>query len=393
MAQPAEVDPTTTSGDEFAAALTADQQTATDPLPMTAASPAAPGQSLLRQMNPNISLILDAGLGWFHRAEHIEQGGHAMDTNGFAIQGLELAATASVDPFFRFDMNFELAHLHLEEVYLTTLALPLNLQARLGYLNAEFGRQNPRHLHNWHFVNPPLSHTRFMAEEHFSGTGAEVSALLPLPWYVMVVGQALGTGDSLALRSSSFAPASYSTTGRTDGVEDFVYIGRLVSSVDASDDWSVNLGLDTAWGQSPYVPDNFVNLFGADLYVKWRPISTGDDATSVAFTVEYVLRDTQVPDDSVRDHGGYVQLDVQLDRFWMVSARGDTVARVHGVPPERSPLAGRQVRGSFVMANMPTHFSKIRLQVDVGRETRERVYVAGFIQLEVSAGEHGAHAF
>jgi hypothetical protein len=42
---------------------------------------------------------------------------------------------------------------------------------------------------------------------------------------------------------------------------------------------------------------------------------------------------------------------------------------------------------------MPTHFSKIRLQFDAGKDHRNDAYVAGFVQLEVSAGEHGSHAF
>jgi hypothetical protein len=35
----------------------------------------------------------------------------------------------------------------------------------------------------------------------------------------------------------------------------------------------------------------------------------------------------------------------------------------------------------------------IRLQLDIGRVRHHDPYFAGFLQLEVSAGEHGAHAF
>lgn len=379
-----EIDP------DFASAIAADVERA-ETEPGTAAAPA--GQTFLRKMNPDISLILDVGVGWFGNEAHILQGGHALDDNGFGIQGLELAASASVDPFFRFDMNFELSHVHVEEAYLTTLALPLNLQTRLGYFNAQFGRHNPQHLHSWRFVSAPLSHTRFMSEEHFSGAGGELSALLPLPWYAMVLGQVFGTNKGLGLRSSSFATVDLSSSGRTDGLEDFVYIGRLVNFVDLSDDWSLNVGVSGAWGQSPYVPDNFTNLYGADVYLKWRPISTGEGAMAVGITGEYVLRDTQVPGDSVRDHGGYLQVDFQLDRYWITSVRGDWVGRVQGPAPAGSPMAGRQQRGSLMVGYMPTHFSKIRLQLDAGKDRQNDATIAGFVQLEVSAGEHGAHVF
>ena len=87
-----------------------------------------------------------------------------------------------------------------------------------------------------------------------------------------------------------------------------MYVGRVVNFLEVSDDWSVNVGLNGAWGQSGFVPDNFVNLYGADVYVKWRPVSTGEGARAVGLTLEYVLRDTQVPSDSVRDHGGYADV-------------------------------------------------------------------------------------
>ena len=381
----------TPSDADFAAAIAADQATASENPPATIVP--ATVATVVRQMNPDISLILDAGLAWFDVSEHLRQGGHAMDDNGFAIQGLEFAASASVDPFFRFDMNFELSHMHLEEVYLTTLALPCNLQARLGYFNAQFGRQNPQHLHTWHFTNPPLSQTRFMSEEHFSGPGAEVSLLLPLPWYVMVFGEAFGSIGELALRSSTFGAPPLTKSGRIDGLEDFVYVSRIVNFFALSDDWSLNFGVDGAWGQSPYVPDNRADLFGADLYLKWRPISTGDDDMAVALTVEGVMRDTQIPGDFVRDWGGYAQLDFQIDRSWIANVRADYTGKLCGTPLVGTNLAGKQWRGSGAVTVLPSHFAKVRIQLDVGKDKRMPTYFAGFFQVEVSAGEHGAHTF
>ncbi len=359
----------------------------------TARSPLTGAAVQMRQMNPDISLILDTSFGWFSQDDHLRQGGHAMNENGLAVQGLEFAASASVDPFFRFDLNFELSHLHLEEAYLTTLALPLNMQARMGYLNAQFGRENPLHLHSWHFSNPSLMHSRFMSEEHFSGAGTELSVLAPTPWYLLIVGQVLGTADELGLRSDSFGNVAFTQKGKNDGPEDFVYVARVVNAGSFSDDWALNVGLNGAWGQSPYVPDNRVTLYGADLYLKWRPLSTGDDAMAVGLTAEALVRDTQVPGDSVRDAGGYAALDVQFNRYWIANLRGDYVQTLGGEAPEGSNLQGLGRRASLALSYIPTHFSKLRVQLDVGQEKRLPRYVAGFLQLEVSAGEHGAHSF
>ena len=98
---------------------------------------------------------------------------------------------------------------------------------------------------------------------------------------------------------------------------------------------------------------------------------------ALGITGEYLLRDTQVPGDFVRDHGGYLQLDFQIDRYWITSARGDYVARISGPAPEHSPLAGRQLRGSLSAGYMPTHFSKIRVQLDIGDRPVHLLAIAG----------------
>jgi hypothetical protein len=138
--------------------------------------------------NPDISFILNAGLGYFSDSDHREQGGHAIDENGFALQGVELAVGHSVDPYFRFDMNFQFMGMHMEEIYVTTLSLPWNFQMKAGMINAQFGRENPQHLHSVKFTNYSLMHSRFMSSEHFSGIGSEISVLLPLPWYSLILG-------------------------------------------------------------------------------------------------------------------------------------------------------------------------------------------------------------
>ena len=48
---------------------------------------------------------------------------------------------------------------------------------------------------------------------------------------------------------------------------------------------------------------------------------------------------------------------------------------------------------ALALGFLPTHFSKVRLQFDVGRDKRHDPTYAGLVQLEVSAGEHGAHKF
>jgi hypothetical protein len=342
---------------------------------------------------PDISFILDLGFGWFDHSRHIEQGGHAMDENGFKLQGLEMAVSGAVDPYFRYDMYFQFAEVELEEAFLTTVALPINMQLRAGLMNAAFGRENAFHLHSWNFTNPTLMHTRFMAEEHFRGLGAELSFLIPLPWYMTVGAQMFDTKPGTGYRSSSFGTSEMSASGGIGSFADFTYTGKLDNFFALSDNWSMNWGLSGAWGLSPYMINGRAQLYGTDLFVKWRPISSGRDAIALGLTVEYMYRSTEVPGGYVGDQGVYTQLDMQFTRRWMAGLRGDYTGTISGGSPKDWMFPGWQARGSVDLTFMPTHFSKIRLQFDAGRQDGQQLYTAGFLQVEVGIGEHVAHKF
>jgi hypothetical protein len=217
--------------------------------------------------------------------------------------------------------------------------------------------------------------------------------MVPLPWYLLILGEVLTPSSATAFRSSTFAPIEQNEKGRIDGPEDFLYLGRMENFFELAADWSLLFGLSLAFGQSPYVPDDRAALYGMDLYLKWRPLSLGGNF-SLALTVETVFRDTQVPEDWVRDGGGYAQIDAQLSRRWMAGMRGDWTDLLRGAPPDPAKMPARQARGSLSLTFLPTHFSKIRLQTDLAQmQPGEKPTFAAFLQVEVSAGEHGAHAF
>ena len=373
---------------ELAAAIAKDLATTPPP---SLAPPSTPAP--IAQMNPDMSFILNTAFGWFSQNEHVRQGGHAVDENGFSAQGLELAASSTVDPYFRFDFYFQVQHLELEEAFLTTLALPAGLQARAGYFNVAFGRQNPQHLHRWNFVNPPFSHSRFLSAEHFRGTGAELSLLLPLPWYAMLLAEALTPSEAAGFESATFGTIDKNGNGRTDGLEDFVYVGRLENFFELSPDLSLLVGAGAVFGQSPYTADQRAALYGGDVYLKWRPAAQGGNV-SLALTLEGILRNTQVAGDTVRDAGGYAQLDLQASRRWMLGLRGDLADMLRGESPDPLKMPGRQTRGTLSLTFLPTHFSKLRLQADLSHVEGMASNVAAiFLQTEISAGQHGAHGY
>ncbi len=342
------------------------------------------------EANPAFSIILDTAFAFFSEDDRFRQGGHAPSITGPNIQGAELAASASVDPFFRVDLAFGLYHLHIEEVYATTSALPWNLQLRAGQFKSDIGRHNPTHLHQWHFVTHPLANGFLFGAEGLTLPGVELSVLLPLPWYMEVIG-ALQVGEAGSFRTDFSTNPSFA---------DFIYPLRLVQFFDPADDWGLQMGLSSVLGTSQSSPEtgNRTYTYGADLLLRWRPIGQGRDGyRSISWIVEGWFRDMEVAGDLWRDLGGYTDVIFTVDKQWAMALRGELWRRLAGEMESevinRARFGLNSARGTVSVSFSPSHFSRIRLQYSYERIETFEDNQAVMLQLEVSAGAHGAHQY
>jgi hypothetical protein len=342
------------------------------------------------EANPSLSIILDFAGAYFSAADRHRQGGHTPISNGPTIQGAELAASADIDPFFEIDMAFCMWHLHLEEIFATTTALPGNLQLRAGKFNADVGRHNPTHLHTWHFVSHPLANQFMFGAEGMALPGVELSWLFPLPWYVEVAGS-LQMGEAGSFRTDFSGDP---------GFADFVYPLRLVQFFDLADDWALQLGLNSVLGPSQSGPEsgNRTYAYGADLVMKWRPIGLGRTGyTFIAWITEGWFRQMEVAGDLWNDAGGYSDLIFGINKEWETAVRGEYWKRITGEDEDdsidRSNYGLDAAKASASLSFMPSHFSRVRLQYSFERvDTFDDNHIV-LLQLEVSAGAHGAHAY
>lgn len=357
------------------------------------------------ETNPSISIILDMAGAFFSHGRHLRQGGHAPVTNGPVIQGAELTASATIDPYFRLDMAFGLYHLHLEEIFATTTSLPGNLQIRAGLFKSKLGRHNPTHLHSWKFVIHPVANEFLFGAEGMGLPGAELSFLIPLPWYAEIIGALqMGSSGSFETDFSSGDPS----------FRDFIYPLRLVQFFDLSDDFALQLGINAVLGPSTEVPTkNRSYAFGADLMFKWRPIGLGHTGyTFISWTTEGWFRQLEVPNDLWEDIGGYSDLVFGIDKRWEVALRGELWKQLSGRDSlDRARVGVDMVRGMFSASFMPSHFSRLRLQyafehfpktlrydldglpTSQGPRLFDQQNHSLMVQLEVSAGSHGAHKY
>lgn len=345
---------------------------------------------------PDISIILDAAFAVFSAEDPLQSGGHDPTETGFNLQQLELSMYKNVDPYFRFDTNivFSLFGVEVEEAYGTTLDLPFSLQVRAGQILTRFGRINATHPHSWEFVDQPFVIGKMFGSEGNRGLGVELSYLTPLPWFVELVGSTTDAAGEASARSF------YGADDR--GVSsplDLQNTAAIKQFFELSDNWSLMWGLSAANGPNPHGKDTRSDVYGTDVYLKYRPI-TRASYTIVSLQTEWLYRRRQVPLDVLQDTGGYAQL------FWRFAKRWATAGRYeYGSPTWNDagdvaidPLDPEQTssrhRVSSNVTFWPTEFSRLRLQGSADLPGwRDQPSYAGMLALELVTGSHGAHQF
>jgi len=342
-----------------------------------------------QSLNPDLSFIADVALSYFSDDDPLMAGGHDPKETGFTLQQLELAVGAAVDPYFRFDANivFSQFGVEIEEVYATTLGLPWNLQARVGQFLTRFGRINNSHPHSWDFVDQTLVIGKFFGGEGNRGLGLELSWLVPLlPWYVELIGSAShAAGESTA--RSFFGGDDLGV----DGIGDFQYTAAIKQFFPLSDNWSLFWGLSFAGGPNPTGRDNRSEIYGTDLYIKYRPITHGS-YTVVSLQAEYLLRRRQVPGDVLMDHGMYATLFWRFARRWAVAARYEFLTGLDNDYLDPT-WTGDRHKASGNVTFWPTEFSRLRLQYSYDAPSWRNGYHMVLLAMEFAVGAHGAHKF
>lgn len=371
-----------------------------------ATSPSSPGSLASRSVPAgsaraaggtlvDLSAVLDFAGAYFSDDEPLESGAHDPTHTGFNLQQLEVSLSGAVDPYFRLDSHIVFAEeeIDLEEVYATTLGLPLGLQARFGKFLTRFGRMNATHLHTWEFVDQPFELGRLFGAEGSRGLGVELSILLPLPWTVELVASATeATGEESA---RSFYGAE---EPEIDSPSDLLYTTAIKQFFPLSSSWSLAFGLSGAFGPNANGPSDRTDIFGADFYLKYRPIHQPVPPV-VSLQSEWFYRRQQVPDDLLQDFGGYAQALFRFAERWSVAGRYEYGSPSYGEGGEvvEDPLDPEwtSVRRRYA-ANVtfyPTEFSRLRLQGNRDVPGFAASYFALFLAAEVAIGAHGAHQF
>ncbi|HTO96750.1 MAG TPA: hypothetical protein VMK66_06865 [Myxococcales bacterium] len=393
------------------------QKPSAPPEAVAPASPSPPPNPRGSQsLNPDISAILDADFGYQRRAPQFLNGDdpdlHAQGTShalGFTVQEVELAFSAIVDPYFKGEVYLTIPNLdglEVEEAFATTTSLPWNLQVKAGSFRSAFGRQNGQHLHVQDFTRRPLINAAFLGADGMRGPGVQVSWLAPLPFFLTIYGEAFSLSSDPADQTQAL-PQPVPSFGADTGAHPTL-AAEAKAFFPLGDSWSFFTGLSFASGKSPgltlgdfgmFGAGRDSQLYGADLYLKWKPPNVAQGYSSLALQAEAIFRHLGAGG-SLQDEwdgGAYLQAVLQLARRWFFGLRGDVL----GIPA--SSVLGHTGRVGASLTFQASEFARVRGYVEAEHAGAAPSALlpaatpewtpAAFLQLEISIGAHGAHPF
>ncbi|HEX9821678.1 MAG TPA: hypothetical protein VGD07_18920 [Methylomirabilota bacterium] len=328
--------------------------------------------------------------------EKAQAGTFAGRENRFFPREVELMFFGQIDPYARGEVRIEAAeefedgerelHLGLAEAHLTLLTLPFGTQARLGFMRNRFGLLNERHREALPQIDQPNVLTRFIGEEGLRESGAELTWVAPLPFYLeALVGVFNGDNEEAFGRASLKAP---------------LVTGRLRTFFELGDTGALQLGLSGATGETEERRRS--TLAGVDAKYKLTPEGWRHALLTVAGEALYLDRRLDVFDDEgvgerrTRERfGWYAYAEVQPWRRWLAGVRYDSTQ--FPVDP------GREWAVQPYVAFLPSEFLRFRLAYKhtdrshrvTGPDDRgsARVFDEILFQATFFLGAHPAHAF
>lgn len=344
----------------------------------------------------NVSLVGDVVFGWSTTAdvEAIEGAHHDPSQRGFTLQSAELTFDGAVDPYFKALATIPLVLepggetvVELEEAWVQTTSLPWNLQVKAGQMFANFGRHNTQHAHTWAFVDQPVVITRLLGGDGLRNPGAQLSWLAPTPFFTEVT---LGVFNSDGETAASFRNedsgdihGGVPVERGLRGLQDLLFVPRVAAAFDVSDTQTWLLGVSGAFGPNNSGPHAGTQIYGADLYWKWRPVDAQQGFPFVSWQTEALVRRYEAAE-TLCDWGLYSQWLYGFRLGWVAGLRGEYVSGDTG--EDRARLAPN-------LTWYPTEYSKLRLQYnyDHGQMLGDEHSV--WMQLEFLLGAHAAHKF
>jgi hypothetical protein len=389
--------------------------------------------------NPSLGVVLDMTLD-AHDAAGIAEGSGAFEgwsSHGLAVRALELDLSQNIDPFGSLHANVAVFHegAELHEAYFTLNALPWNLALKGGQMLAAFGHFSRFHVHALPFASEPRLYREYLGGFPLL-TGLEASWLAPIDHYVEITLSAYnrieghshdlepaerlapseadriaeglgyekhgthyhipGGGTASAEEVEALGGESPEALDEDKGLGDFAYGGRLATTFEMGEDWSLDLG-GSALYQAGHRHSRRIEgvtyakgLLGLDANFFWHPLEA-NRYRSLDFGVEGLLNaqgferrgGDRVIEDRFTRGGAFAHISWRHSARWQYGAFGEAFQPVRDDASEE-----RRRYGAFLTFS-PSHFQYLRLEASryhfqAGEDPVHRV----FLQYDAVIGYH-----
>jgi hypothetical protein len=372
-------------------------------------------------INLSFDALVAGGASTANDIDHLELGGHDPKQRGFTVQNLETVFEGAIDPYFRGQANIIMqidphgdTTVEAEEAYLQTMSLPWNLQVKAGQFFSDFGRLNATHPHTWDFVDQPLVNGRFFGEDGLRSAGTRLSWLAPTPFYseLFLAVQNSQGGTAHSFRNDNSGDLFFgrpSAEGSVKSLDDMLFVPHYAASFDLSDSQTLLTGASAAFGPNGTGEDTHTQIYGLDLFWKWKSPNQHSGFPFVGWQNELMWRRFEagaypggggvpaVPRETVSDYGFYSQLVYGFHKGWVAGLRGDYVfpgqrALYENIEGPDLDRASRW-RISPNLTYYPSEFAKLRLQYNFDHRNLIGDDHSVWLQFEFLLGSHAAHKF
>ncbi|MEK7432185.1 MAG: hypothetical protein AABZ74_03545 [Cyanobacteriota bacterium] len=368
---------------------------------------------------PDISVILDGS--YVFRDKKIEDFNKTRDVkgfglldnyinknNGFNLNYSELAFSSVVDPFFDFFTNFHLSEneFEIEEAFINTRFLPFGLRFKVGKFLSNFGRINSQHAHYWDFNDQPLVYGLTLSEHGLLEKGIQLNWLAPFDFYL-----ALGSEVFIGENEKSFGNKGFVIGKNT--FED-INLPNLVTGFAKT---SFDIGELTFLGGVSYAQggtrileqsneensettalSGINKIFGADLTLKYQLdsysyLSLQSELIKRNMSGDLYKKDTS-SSFSKNQSGLYSNLIYKVSNQWKLGLRYDLIFENNLLEDSKKIESNSNLsRYSAMIEYNTSEFSRFRFQYNHDRVSSLEPVNEFMLNMNISIGAHGAHAF
>ncbi len=402
----------------------------------------------LKRLGVNVDFAMGSSTTEGEDMEALFGGHHDPKRTGFTLQGVDLSAAGSYDPYFDAFFNATVTvdgggetAIELEEAWARSKWLGGGLRFQGGQFYAPFGIVNRTHIHDWAWQTRPIAATRVFGADGARGLGVQAEARLSNngAWRSSLL-VSMQNRRSLHIHGHGEEEEAHAEEEdhADDQMEDdehadehadeaeettgFGYTIRMANQVTVSPQTSFTFGGSAMFEPNPDGSDDKVSIWGADVAISHRLPSNN----RLLLTAEYLHRTSKASvaehhDDHdeveemdhegeeehhderirVRDYGFYVQgLWITPGgfgfgmRYEQVDSRGgDAHER------EADPMRGKRTRISPLLLWQFSELGKLKLQYNYDRATfleeksvAHSVFLSASWSFGLGAPDHAGHA-